>query len=45
MKALPAADVNLVDIIARQRGWCPLVVGEKMTVHFDGKEYEIRRND
>lgn len=38
---------NLVDDIAKSRGWNPLVVDEKMTVTFstDGKKrrYEIKR--
>lgn len=38
---------NLVDDIARSRGWNPLVVDEKMTVTFstDGEKrrYEIKR--
>jgi len=36
---------NMVDIIAQSRGWLPLVLGEKMTVHYGGKEYEIKRNE
>lgn len=35
---------NLVDKIAARCGWLPLTVGEKMTVHFDDKEYVITRN-
>ena len=35
--------LNLVSVIARMRGWLPLQKDEKMTVHFNGKEYEIKR--
>ncbi len=38
-----APDINLPDVIARQRGWNPLAPKEKMTVHFGGKEYVIHR--
>ena len=37
--------VNLCNIIAAQRGWNPLEIGETMTVGFcDGTEYTITRN-
>jgi hypothetical protein len=40
-------DINLVDIIAANCGWNPLVKDEKMTVSFcsrnDMRRYEIRR--
>lgn len=36
---------NLPDVIAAQRGWHPLQPGEKMTVHFDGQEYEVLRKE
>lgn len=31
------------EVIARARGWAPLVVGEKMTVRMGGRTYEITR--
>ena len=34
---------NFCDLIAATRGWNPLERGEKMTIHYDGKEYVIRR--
>mgnify|MGYP001594647058 CR=1 FL=1 len=34
---------HLVDVIARSRGWAPLVPGETMTVTFGGTRYTIRR--
>ena len=34
---------DLVSVIAVSHGWNPLEVAEKMTVHMNGKEYEIKR--
>lgn len=36
--------LNLVDEIAADCGWHPLVNSETMTVHLGGKEYVIRRS-
>lgn len=36
-------EFNLVDMVAGSCGWNPLVASESMTVHYDGKEYVIRR--
>ena len=35
---------NPIDEIAADSGWRPLTVDELMTVHFDNKEYTIKRN-
>ncbi len=44
VKALLAReDVDLLTLAAAQRGWHPLKPGEKMTVHYDDKEYVIER--
>jgi hypothetical protein len=34
---------NAVDDIASSRGWLPLRRDEEMTVHYQGKEYVIKR--
>ena len=34
---------NLCDVIAATRGWLPLESKETMIVHYDDKEYVIRR--
>jgi hypothetical protein len=35
---------NVFDMAAGWCGWHGLVVDEKMTIHIDGKEYEVKRN-
>ena len=35
--------VDMCNLIAARCGWKPLFRGEKMTVHYGGKEYEITR--
>ena len=34
---------NLVDVIAHTCGWNPLIVNAEMIVHYDNKEYVIKR--
>lgn len=36
--------MNLIDEVARRRGWLPLKPGETMTVHYDEIEYCIQRS-
>lgn len=36
---------NVFDMAAAWCGWHPLCVGEIMTIHIDGKEYEVKRNE
>lgn len=35
--------VDLMDIIAADRGWFPLIKNEEMTVTFNEKQYKIKR--
>ncbi len=38
-------EANLCDMVAADRGWNPLEIGNSMTISFcDGKEYTITRN-
>ena len=38
-----ASEPNMVNYIALNCGWLPLLNGEKMTVHYGDYEYEIVR--
>lgn len=41
--AVAASEPNMVNYIALNCGWLPLLNGEKMTVHYGDYEYEIVR--
>ena len=42
-RAYDGARPNFCDVIAAMNGWLPLDVKEKMIVHFNDREYVIRR--
>ena len=38
-------EFDVIDWVARDRGWLPLNINEEMSVGFNGKRYSVKRTE